>query len=463
MTQADHTRPDEIEADKIEAHAGQHAVAVARAHGVETMFTLSGAHVFPMYDGAVTAEPPMRLLDVRHEQTAAFAAEATGKLSRKPGLAVLTAGPGVTNGVSAIAQAQFAGSPMVVVGGRAPANRWGSGSLQELDQPPIVAPVSKLARTLHTAADVAPGLHEAFTLAGSSHRGPVFVDVPMDEFFNTASSVHPSVRPSAGTEPDGDAIAAVARMLGEARRPVLVLGTDVWADGAEHAALRLVDELGIPAITNGMGRGVVPGGHPLLVTKARGQAFGTCDLAIVVGTPLDFRLAYGVFGGKDEAPLARVVHLADSAGQVSGHAELAGSAYGDLSLVLDGLREAVERLATKPQTGAAWVAGLQHTVAEATARDADAAQCDRGPDPPRPDLRRAGPPARRRRDRDRRRRRLRLLRRQVRRARSAPAAGSTRVRTAASAPVMGAAIAARLHRPSARWCCSTATAPPGCP
>src|SRR3954447_12797408 len=193
MTQAETPHaPSTPAGDPVEAHAGQHAVAVARAHGVETMFTLSGAHVFPMYDGAVTADPPMRILDVRHEQTAAFAAEATGKLTRKPGLAVLTAGPGVTNGVSAIAQAQFAGSPLVVVGGRAPANRWGSGSLQELDQPPIVAPVSKLARTLHTAADVTNGMHEAFTVAASSHRGPVFVDVPMDEFFNTATSVRPA-------------------------------------------------------------------------------------------------------------------------------------------------------------------------------------------------------------------------------------------------------------------------------
>src|SRR6188472_567102 len=199
--------------ETIEGHSGQLAVAVARAHGVETMFTLSGAHVFPMYDGAVKAEPPMRLLDVRHEQTAAFAAEATGKLTRVPGLAVLTAGPGVTNGVSAIAQAQFAGSPLVVVGGRAPANRWGSGSLQELDQPPILAPVSKLARTLHTAADVAPGLHEAFTVAGSSHRGPVFVDVPMDEFFNTATSEHPVVERPRPVEPDQDAVATIAALL----------------------------------------------------------------------------------------------------------------------------------------------------------------------------------------------------------------------------------------------------------
>ncbi len=356
----------------VEAHAGQHAVAVARAHGVNAMYTLSGAHVFPMYDGAVTADPQMKILDVRHEQTAAFAAEATGKLTRKPGLAVLTAGPGVTNGVSAVAQAQFAGSPMVVIGGRAPANRWGSGSLQELDQPPILAPVSKSARTLHTAADVADGLHEAFTLAGSSHRGPVFVDVPMDEFFNSADVVRPTVVAPTPVAPDSDALSSVARLLARSARPVIVLGTDVWADGAEIAALRLVEDLGIPAITNGMGRGVIPGGHPLLATKARGQALGTSDLVIVVGTPLDFRLGYGIFGGPEKnagAPYARVVHLADSPGQVSSHAELAGSASGDLTLILDGLAEAFAR-ESRPDWSS-WVAGLQETVAAATARDAD--------------------------------------------------------------------------------------------
>src|SRR5213596_3566736 len=119
-------------------HGGAHAVAAARLHGVSTMFTLSGGHVFPLYDGAVKAAPPMRLVDVRHEQTAVFAAEATAKLTRTPGFAVLTAGPGVTNGVSAIATAYFNGSPVVVLGGRAPTGRWGSGSLQELDHPPLV-------------------------------------------------------------------------------------------------------------------------------------------------------------------------------------------------------------------------------------------------------------------------------------------------------------------------------------
>ncbi len=375
MTQAPDSPDTSTPADgtPVDAHSGQHAVAVARAHGVEAMFTLSGAHVFPMYDGAVTADPPMRLIDVRHEQTATFAAEAMGKLTRSPGLAVLTAGPGVTNGVSAITQAQFSGSPLVVVGGRAPANRWGSGSLQELDQPPILASVTKSARTLHTAAEVAPGLDEAFTLAGSSHRGPVFVDVPMDEFFARSTVARPTVGPRERTEPDVDVLGEVARLLGSSARPVLVLGTDVWADGAEEAALRLVEGLGLPTITNGMGRGIVAGGHPLLVTKARSVAFKGADLVVVVGTPLDFRLGYGVFGGSAEdgggTGPARVVHLADSAGQVSRHAELAASAHGDLTLVLDGLRERVEALPQRPDWSG-WVTDLQDTVAGAVARDA---------------------------------------------------------------------------------------------
>ena len=354
----------------VDGHSGQHAVAVARAHGVEVMFTLSGAHVFPMYDGAVTADPPMRIIDVRHEQTAAFAAEAMGKLTRVPGLAVLTAGPGVTNGVSAVAQAQFNGSPLVVVGGRAPANRWGMGSLQELDQPPILAPVAKSARTIHRATDVATGMHEAFTLAGSSHRGPVFVDIPMDEFFNSSASTRPSAGGRTRVEPDGDVLADIAELLGQAQRPVLVMGTDVWADGAEEAALRLVEETGVPAITNGMGRGVIPGGHPLLVTKARGVALGGADLVVVAGTPLDFRLGYGVFGGKDGATPARVVHLADSPGQVSQHADLAAEASGDLTLVLDGLRDAVAGLVRRPDWSS-WVSTLQDSVTSAVARDAE--------------------------------------------------------------------------------------------
>src|SRR4029077_19828318 len=135
-------------------HGGARAVAAARAHDVSTMFTLSGGHVFPLFDGAGQADPPMRLIDVRHEQTAVFAAEGMARLTRRPGLAVLTAGPGVTNGVSAITSAYFTGSPLLCLGGRAPANRWGQGSLQELDHPRLLAAVTKHAGTIETAEAV---------------------------------------------------------------------------------------------------------------------------------------------------------------------------------------------------------------------------------------------------------------------------------------------------------------------
>ncbi len=370
--------PAEVADGAVEGHSGTHAVAVAASHGVETMFTLSGAHVFPMYDAAVHADPPMTLLDVRHEQTAVFAAEAVGKLTRVPGLAVLTAGPGITNGISPITQAYFSGSPLVVVGGRAPANRWGQGSLQELDHVPLVAPVTKSARTAHRASDVADEMHRAFTSARTSHRGPAFLDVPLDAFFDNATVERPTYSPVEGAEPDPDAVTTVARLLSEAERPVLVLGSDVWLDGAEESARRLVETAGLPALANGMGRGIIPGGHELLVTKARSVALGQADLVVVVGTPLDFRLSYGVFGGKEGAPVAKTVHVADSQAQVAGHAELAASAYGDLGKALDGVLAALGQQRRKPDWSS-WVARLQDTVQAAAERDRELLDAEADP------------------------------------------------------------------------------------
>ncbi|MDP3400773.1 MAG: thiamine pyrophosphate-binding protein, partial [Brevundimonas sp.] len=129
-------------------HGGELAMSVLRNAGVDTIYTLSGGHIFPFYDAAVKREPNVRILDVRHEQTATFAAEAAAKLTRNVGVAVLTAGPGVTNGISAITGAQFNGSPVLVLGGRAPQERWGSGSLQEFDHVPLLAPITKHAATV---------------------------------------------------------------------------------------------------------------------------------------------------------------------------------------------------------------------------------------------------------------------------------------------------------------------------
>src|ERR1700729_3586918 len=186
------------EALQATAHGGTLAVAAARRHGVTTMFTLSGGHVFPLYDGAVKADPPLRLGDVRHEQTAVFAAEGIARLTRTPGLAVVTAGPGVTNSVSAVTGAWFNGAPLVVLGGRAPDYLWGKGALQELDHVPLLAPVTKRAWTEHAAAGVASSVDEAFRLATAPHRGPVFVDFPLEVIYADATAELP---PDAGRMP----------------------------------------------------------------------------------------------------------------------------------------------------------------------------------------------------------------------------------------------------------------------
>lgn len=367
----------------VVGHGGAHMLAAAQAHGVQALFTLSGAHVFPLYDAAVGGPSgyesagrensaalrsgPMRLVDTRHEATAVFAAEGTAKLTRTPGFAAITAGPGVTNGMSAIASAHFNGVPMVVVGGRAPAFRWGTGALQEIDHVPLVAPITKDARTLSDPTTIGADTDAAFTTATSPHRGPVFVDVPMDRFYTPAEA--PTLSPAARTPvpPEPTAVAEIAHLLAKASNPVLILGSDVWMGGAEVAALEFAELTGIPVITNGMARGVLPRGHRLLVTRARGAAFAGTDLVIVVGTPLDFRLGYGKFGD----PPAPVVHVADSADQLSGHAAPTATAAGDLGLILRALGEAWTHLAATSDPYASWAADLLMAADAAVAKDAD--------------------------------------------------------------------------------------------
>jgi acetolactate synthase I/II/III large subunit len=352
-------------------HGGAHAVAAAQRHGVQTMFTLSGGHVFPLYDGAVKADPPMRIVDVRHEQTAVFAAEATGRLSRVPGLAVLTAGPGVTNGISAITTAQFNGSPVVVIAGRAPDYRWGSGSLQEIDHPVLLQAVTKRAWTEHETARIGPAADEAFRIAAARHRGPVFLDASLEALFGTAERVPPAEPgPVPEEEPDPAAIDTVARLLAEASRPVLVLGSDVWLDGAHQAARAAAEQLRLPVIANGQGRGILPAGHELLVSRARAAALGEADLVIVAGTPLDFRLGYGEYGGRNGTPPAQVVHVADAPEQLARHRELTAAVAAPLTAFFSQLAAACAAGPAARPWEAGWLPGLQAATRQAVAADA---------------------------------------------------------------------------------------------
>jgi acetolactate synthase-1/2/3 large subunit len=339
-------------------HGGNLAAQALKAAGVDVVFTLSGGHLFPLYDGCVAAG--IRLVDTRHEQTAGFAAEGWAKVTRRPGVAALTAGPGITNGMSAITSAFFGGSPMVVLGGRAPASRWGSGSLQEVDHVPIVAGVTKRAVTAATTGDIHREVMAAVSTAALPPRGPAFVDFPVDQFFDRAPL--PEGPPAASGEarsPDSDALARVAKLLADAERPVIMAGAGVYWDGAEAALEELAEAAGAPVLMNGLGRGTLRASHLLAFSRARSVALRKADLVVAAGVPLDFRLGFGQFGGG-----ARVVHLVEHPSMVATHVELAGSAAGDLSEVFRGIVAAgVE--ASHRKERAEWLADLS---ADETAR-----------------------------------------------------------------------------------------------
>ncbi len=310
-------------------HGGHLALEALRAHGAAEMFTLSGGHVFPLYDAAHATGFP--IYDVRHEQTAVFAAEGVAKLARRLGLAVLTAGPGVTNGVSAVTTAHFNGSPVLVLGGRAPQWRWGAGSLQELDHVPILASITKHAATVGSTAAIPEDVAQAARAALSGHRGPAFLDFPIDVIFAEADVAVADAAVSSRPEPDPADVDQAAMLIAQAERPVVIAGSDVYADGSWAELAAAAEALRLPVFANGMGRGCLPADHELAFSRARRVATKGADLVVVIGTPLDFRLSFGDFGE------AAVVHIVDSPEQRARHLNAACAPAGDLRTVLAGL------------------------------------------------------------------------------------------------------------------------------
>jgi acetolactate synthase-1/2/3 large subunit len=310
-------------------HAGEQTVAAVRSAGTEVMFTLNGGHIWPFYEAA--RNQGMQVVDTRHEQTATFAAEAYAKLTRRPGLAVLTAGPGITNGVSAVTSAHFNGSPLLVLGGRAPALRWGAGSLQELDHVPILASVTKSSATITEPESAGAQIVAALAEVMEPHRGPVFRDFPLDVFGPVSGEV-PALPEGfgRGCEPDLDAVTALAAAIAAANRPAFMIGSDVYFDGAEAELLAAVEHLRVPCFFNGLGRGMLAADHELAFLRTRALLKERADLVVVFGTPLDFRLGFGRFGD------AAVMHVVDAESQRAGHVEVV-TVVGDQRRILAGL------------------------------------------------------------------------------------------------------------------------------
>ncbi len=348
-------------------HGGRLIARRLKAHGVRKLFTLSGGHLFSIYDGC--REEGIDIVDVRHESTAAFAAEGWAKVTREAGVCALTAGPGVTNGMSAMASAQANHSPMVVLGGRAPALRWGQGSLQEIDHVPFVRPLTKLAATAGGTEEICGLMDLAFQAALAPHSGPAFLDFPLDYVFMEGAELALE-----SDDPTNDGVVARAssaaiekagELLAEAERPVIMAGTDLYWGRGEQELLALAETLRIPVFLNGLARGCVPADHELFFSRARSQGLKGADVALVIGVPMDFRLAFGASFGEETEIV--VVDVAEP--ERTHPRAVAAECYGSLPSTLEDLRAAA---GAKALASEAWVAELRATETER--RDAERAE-----------------------------------------------------------------------------------------
>jgi acetolactate synthase I/II/III large subunit len=356
--------------DAVAVHGGRLIARRLKAHGVERLFTLSGGHLFSIYDGC-RAEG-IELVDVRHEQTAAFAAEGWAKVTRSVGVCALTAGPGVTNGVSAMASAAQNNSPMLVLGGRAPELRWGQGSLQELDHVPIVGPLCNSAATARATAEI-PGLvDEAMRTALAPRSGPAFVDFPLDVVFGEApdpGAPDPLAEPWRGPGAEPAAVERAGALLAGAQRPVIMAGTGLYWGHGEDALMTLVESLRVPVFLNGLGRGCIPADHELYFSRARGAALSGADVAVVVGTPLDFRLGFGAVFGED----CQVVVVDVAEPERAYPREIAAGCFGALPATLERLCGAAGSAARSGPEAAPrerWIDFLRETENEKRAAEA---------------------------------------------------------------------------------------------
>ncbi|MBV9464660.1 MAG: hypothetical protein JO169_00960, partial [Solirubrobacterales bacterium] len=346
---------------ETQVHGGRLVARRLKAHGVTKLFTLSGGHLFSIYDGC-RAEG-IELVDVRHEQSAAFAAEGWAKVTRSPGVCALTAGPGVTNGMSAIASASQNHSPVLVLGGRAPAFRWGQGSLQEIDHVPFVRPLVKLAATPDGPAEMPALIDEALSAAITPHSGPTFLDFPLDHVFTEAAEPgppEPLPRPWEGPGADFRALEQAAAVLRDAERPVVMAGSGLYWGRGEQQLCKLAERLRIPVFLNGLGRGCLAADHELFFSRARAVGLGQADAALVIGVPLDFRLGFGA----SFAPEAQIVVIDVAEPERDHPRPIAAELYGALPATLEALSTAAAGEHAWYSEREAWISMLRDTEDE---------------------------------------------------------------------------------------------------
>jgi len=322
--------------------SGGHLVAKAlKAEGTDVIFTLSGGHIIDIYDGCV--DEGIKVIDVRHEQVAAHAADAYARVTGKPGCAVVTAGPGTTDAITGIANAFRAESPFLLIGGQGALNQHKMGSLQDLPHVDMMKPITKFASNVVTTERVADMCSMAFREAMAGAPGPVFLEIGrdiLDGHVPVESAVIPEPgRYRASTKSIGDPndVDKLVELLTNAERPAVLLGTQVWTARGSQEAIDFVRELNLPAFMNGAARGTLPPGDPNHFHLTRRYAFNNADVILIVGTPFDFRMGYG----KRLPQSAKVVQIDMSYATVGKNRDIDLGLVGDPGAILAEVTKAV--------------------------------------------------------------------------------------------------------------------------
>jgi acetolactate synthase-1/2/3 large subunit len=327
---------------------GQLVARMLKKEGVEVVFTLSGLHIAPVYVGLV--DEGIRIVDTRHEQAAAHAADAWARLTRSVGVALVTAGPGVTDAVTGVANAWAANVPLVLLGGAAPSFNQGRGSLQEMPQVPLFQGITKWSDRVPSPELVPSFLARAFRVARAGRQGPVFLEIPWDVLSNGADEAiaeqTAGYRTGARSPGDPRQVERALALLARAERPVILGGSSVWWDDAPEALHRLATRTGVPVYLNGMGRGCLPPDHPCFFQHTRKEALAAADVVLVVGTPLDFRLGYGT--EPTFAAGARVVQVDVDGAEIGRNRPIEVGIVGDSRSVLEQLERGAGPVASAP-------------------------------------------------------------------------------------------------------------------
>lgn len=358
-------------------HGGWLVAKILKREGVEVVFTLSGGHIAAIYDGCM--REGIRVVDTRHEQAAVHAAEGWAKVTRKPGVALLTAGPGVTDGITGLANAYLAGSPVLVIGGAAPQALWDRGALQEMGQIELVRPITKWARSVHETIRLSEYTAMAFRQMLSGKPGPAFLEMPMDILAGLADTDNvfdpgepASYRYQGRTAPDPAMVEQAAALLEKARHPVIMAGTAVWWCDAAEPLRQLAERLNAPVYLNGAGRGCLPPTHPLFFSNSRRKALEGADTIVAVGTRMDFRLNHG------QPPLipaaANVIWLDLAAEDVGVNRGAQAALVGDVGLSMSQLAQA-----TKQLPAGEWLAFIRGQEEKGRERDSAALNSDATP------------------------------------------------------------------------------------